>query len=116
MTVAMDWLYATGVIVGLTACTVVTRGLFILPKRTLPLPERVKTALRYAPIAALVGVIAPEILLPTVLGAAWVKVGGAAAAAVYFYARRDILGTILVGMTAYALLRFVAAPFLASFG
>ena len=109
----LDWLYSAGVILGLTACTILTRGSFIIPKRAPPLPERVKLALRYAPIAALMAVIAPEILLSSALGAVWMKLGGAVAAGIYFYTRRGILGTIVVGMLAYAALRFGIAPWLA---
>jgi branched-subunit amino acid transport protein len=109
----LDWLYAVSVVVGLLACSVLTRGVFIIPKRAPPLPERVKLALRYAPIAALMAVIAPEILLPSALGVMWVKLGAAVAAGVYFYTRKGILGTIVVGMAVYALLRFVVAPHLA---
>jgi branched-subunit amino acid transport protein len=103
----MDTLYAIITIAGLVACTLITRGFFIIPERALELPPRVKQALRYAPIAALVAVIAPEIALTTTsLGPAWIKLIAAALAAGYFFWRRGILGTIVVGMSAYWLLRF----------
>jgi branched-subunit amino acid transport protein len=98
-------------IAGLTAITVITRGFFLLPRKPLELPPRVRLALRYAPIAALVGVIAPEIALPTALGAVWIKCTAAALAGAYYLWRRGILGTIVVGMLAFWLLRF-AAPLL----
>jgi branched-subunit amino acid transport protein len=102
----MDTIYAILTIAGLVACTLITRGFFILPERALELPPRVKQALRYAPIAALVAVIAPEIALNTTLGDAWIKLLAAALAAGYFFWRRGILGTIVVGMGVYWLLRF----------
>ena len=50
-------------IIGLTAITVITRGFFLLSEREWPLPAWANRGLRYAPLAALAAVIAPEILL-----------------------------------------------------
>jgi branched-subunit amino acid transport protein len=112
---AFDWgyaLYIAGAVAGLVFATLATRGSFILPERSIALPERVKDALRFAPIAALVGVVAPELLLPNALGPVWPKLVGAAAAAAYYYARRGMLGTIVAGMAAYAVARHLLAPLL----
>ncbi len=103
----IDALYALLSFAGLTLVTVMTRGFFILPKRAFTLPPRVERALKYAPIAALVGVIAPEVLLDTALGLAWIKVLAAIPAGAYYYWRRGILGTIVVGMGVFFILRFV---------
>ena len=40
-------------IVGLALLTVATRGLFFLTQREIPLPDGLRQALRYAPLAAL---------------------------------------------------------------
>mgnify|MGYP003352139995 CR=1 FL=1 len=40
-----------------------TRGFFLLPTREWPLPSWLLKGLRYAPLAALLAVIAPEIVL-----------------------------------------------------
>jgi branched-subunit amino acid transport protein len=93
--------------IGLTAMTILTRGFFILPKRSFTLPARVERALKYAPIAALVAVIAPELLLETSLGPAWMKVVAAIPASGYYYWRRGMLGTIMVGMGVFLFLRVV---------
>ena len=101
----MSFWNAAALVLGLTATTVFSRGLFLLARRPWSLPPRLRQALRYAPGAALVGVIAPELLLPSSLGPVWLKLGAAAAAAAYFSWRRGILGTIVCGMLSYWLLR-----------
>ena len=55
--------YAVLCAVGLAVVTVLTRGFFLLSARDLTLPPWAMQGLRYAPLAALVAVIAPEIAL-----------------------------------------------------
>lgn len=96
----MSSLQAIIAIVGLTAITVVTRGFFLLSEREWPLPVWANRGLRYAPLAALAAVIAPEILLmdgTLVDGWRSPKLFAAVAGTLYFWWRRDILGTIVVG-------------------
>ncbi|OIQ67702.1 branched-chain amino acid transport protein AzlD [mine drainage metagenome] len=95
-------------VAGMTAVTILSRNLFLLPRKPLPLPSRVKVALRFAPAAALAAVVAPELLLVTPLGMPWVKIGAAVIAAGYFFARRGILGTILSGMLGYWALSWIS--------
>ena len=87
-------------IAGLVLITLVTRGFFILPDRDLPMPEWLREGLRYAPIGALVAVIAPELVMTQgrLIGT-WMdaRLFGAAAATAWFVWRRDMLGTIIVG-------------------
>ncbi len=89
------------VIVGLAVITVVTRGLFFLTNREIPIPVWLRQGLRYAPLAAMAAVVVPEIvmqqgqLIRTALDA---RLYAALAAAGWFWWRRDILGTIVVGM------------------
>lgn len=97
----MTLLQQIALVAGLTAVTVLSRNLFLLSRRPMPLPARVKIALRFAPAAALAAVVAPELFLLTPLGPPWVKLGAAVVAAGYFFARRGILGTILSGMLAF---------------
>ena len=59
----MSSVQAVIAIIGLTAITVVTRGFFLLSEREWPLPAWANRGLRYAPLAALAAVIAPEVLL-----------------------------------------------------
>ena len=50
-------------ILGLAVITVGTRGFFLYPEQELPLPGWLKQGLRYAPLAALAAVVAPEVLM-----------------------------------------------------
>jgi branched-subunit amino acid transport protein len=103
----MTLLQQVALVAGMTAVTILSRNLFLLARRPMPLPARVKVALRFAPAAALAAVVAPELLLETPLGPSWVKLGAAVVAAGYFYARRGILGTILSGMLAFWALSWI---------
>ena len=98
---AMNLITEMALVVGLTAVTVVTRSLFLLPRKAWDLPSRLRLALRYAPAAALAAVMAPELLLATNLGPSWIKLGAAGVASGYYMWRRGILGTIVSGMLAY---------------
>jgi branched-subunit amino acid transport protein len=87
-------------IAGLVLITIATRGFFILPERELPMPDWLREGLRYAPIGALVAVIAPELVMSQGrLISTWMdaRLFGAAAATAWFVWRRDMLGTIVVG-------------------
>ena len=53
----------TAAIAGLTVVSVVTRGFFMIPDREVPIPAWLREALRYAPLAALVAVLLPEIAM-----------------------------------------------------
>jgi branched-subunit amino acid transport protein len=92
--------YATLAIVGLGIVTVLTRGFFLLPDRALTLPPWALQGLKYAPLAALVAVIAPEILLTNgALLATWqdARIYAVLAGTGYFWWRRGILGMIVSG-------------------
>ena len=58
-----SWIYPVLATVGLAVITVVSRSFFMIPERELPLPDWLKRGLKYAPLAALTAVIAPEILM-----------------------------------------------------
>ncbi len=95
-------------ILGLALITVGTRGFFLYPERDLPLPAWLRQGLRYAPLAALAAVVAPEVvmtqghLITTFKDA---RIYGALAATAYFFWRRGILGTILSGTLVLVALR-----------
>jgi branched-subunit amino acid transport protein len=100
--------YVLLAIVGMTVITVITRALFLIPRREVPLPPWALQGLRYAPLAALIAVIAPEILLTDgELVATWQdpRLFAVAAGTVYFAWRRGILGTIVTGTAALLALR-----------
>lgn len=97
-------------IIGLAVVTVVTRCFFFISERELVLPQWVQRGLRYAPLAALTAVVVPEIMMSHgELIDTWrdARLFAAAAASAYFFWRRGILGTILVGMAVLLPLRLV---------
>lgn len=95
-------------IAGLTVVTVLTRNLFLLSDKPWPLPVWAQEALRVAPLAALVAVVAPEIFMSqgAIIGdwrdARW---PAALVASLYYFWRRDMLGTIVSGMAVLLVLK-----------
>lgn len=95
-------------ILGLAVITVVTRSFFLLPERELPLPAWIMQGLRYAPLAALAAVIAPEVLLTDgALIATWrdARLFAVVTGTAYFAWQRSILGTIVAGTAVLLALR-----------
>jgi branched-subunit amino acid transport protein len=102
------------IIIGLALVTVITRSFFFISSKPWHLPRWAQRGLQYAPIAALAGVIVPEMvmtqgqlittwqdarLFAVVAGAGW-----------YFWrkgAGQAVLGTIVVGMAVYLPLHLV---------
>jgi len=95
-------------ILGLACITVATRGFFLYPERDLPLPAWLRQGLRYAPLAALAAVVAPEVvmqqghLIGTIKDA---RIYATLTATAYFFWRRGILGTIVTGTLVMVALR-----------
>ena len=91
-------------IVGLAVITLVTRSFFLIPDKEVPLPNWLRRSLRYAPLAALGGVLAPEILMnngqlvTTLMDA---RLPAALLAGAFYFWKRSILGTIALGMAIY---------------
>ncbi len=107
-------LWTLAVIVGLAAVTVITRSFFFISSKPWSLPQWAQRGLQYAPIAALAGVIVPEIVMSHgTLVQTWQDArlyAVAAGAGWYFWRRRSswaLLGTIVVGMAVYLPLRLV---------
>lgn len=96
-------------IIGLTVITVLTRSFFLVPERELPIPPWLREALRYAPLAALVAVVAPEVVMSNGhLIDTWqdARPYAALAGAAWYWWRRGILGTIVCGTTVLLTLKF----------
>ncbi len=108
MSAGMSTLELLVAILGLAVVTVVTRGFFLVPDQELPMPSWAKRALKYAPLAALVAIIVPEVVLTRgelVDTFADARVIATAVAVAWFFWRRGILGTIVVGMAVFLPLR-----------
>lgn len=90
--------------IGLAVVTVVTRAFFMIPDREIAMPEWFKRGLKYAPLAALTAVIVPEVLMlqdSLITTLADARLPAAVCATLYFFWKRGILGTIVVGMVVY---------------
>ena len=104
----MSGLQILTAIVGLAAITVITRGFFVIPEREVPIPAWLREALRYAPLAALVAVLLPEIAMTDDhLISTWkdARLYAAAVGVGVFWTTRNLLATILAGSAVLLALR-----------
>lgn len=96
--------WTLAVIVGLAGVTVLSRCFFFILDRPWSLPDWAERALQYAPVAALAGVIAPEIVMSSGhLVVDWqdARLFAAPAGALLYFWRRSVLLTIIGGMAVY---------------
>jgi branched-subunit amino acid transport protein len=103
MTVRTD-LWTLAVIIGLAGVTVLTRCFFFILDRPWALPGWAERALQYAPVAALAGVVAPEVvMLGGQLVGTWqdARLFAAPVGALAYFWRRSVLLTIVAGMAVY---------------
>ena len=102
---ALELVIAIG---GMTGITLLTRGFFFLQRSQLPVPAWLIEGLRYAPLAAMVAVVAPEVVMTQGhLISTWkdARLYGAAAATAWYFWRRDMFGTIVAGTAVLLALR-----------
>ena len=91
-------------ILGLTVVTFVTRSLFFISDSPWTLPGWAQRGLRYAPVAALAAVVAPEVIMTHgELVSTWrdARLFAVVAGSAWFFWRGGVLGTIVTGMTVY---------------
>lgn len=103
---ALEILFTT---VGMALITLGCRSSFLLPKEDLPMPRWLREGLRYAPIAALAAVVAPELVMTQGhLIDTWrdARIFGAAAGLAFYAWRRSLFGTIVCGTGTMLALRF----------
>jgi branched-subunit amino acid transport protein len=97
-------LWTLAVIAGLAGVTVLTRCFFFILDRPWTLPSWAERALQYAPVAALAGVVAPEVVM---LGGqrvgSWLdaRLFASPVGALAYFWRRSVLLTIVAGMAVY---------------
>jgi branched-subunit amino acid transport protein len=107
MTTAQIWLSIFGMVV----VTALTRAFFLIGGERTVLPERVQRALRYAPAAALIAVVLPDVLVNSdgamSFGLSNHAFYGSLAGLAWFLWRRSMLGTIIVGMLVFTAMRFL---------
>jgi branched-subunit amino acid transport protein len=98
--------------VGMGLVTLGTRGFFMFWADRVRMPELILRSIRYAPLAAIVAIVAPEILMPA--GATQIsqfnwalpQIWAGLAAFVVFSWLRTMLPTLIVGMLVYSALRY----------
>ena len=103
-------LWTMSVILGLACITVLTRCFFFILDRAWTLPGWADRALQYAPVAALAGVIAPEVVMAGGhFVATWqdARLFAAPVGALLYFWRRSVLVTIVGGMAVYLPLHLV---------
>jgi branched-subunit amino acid transport protein len=109
MSPTIEWSWTVFLaLIGLGAVTLLTRSFFLLPEREWPLPHWLRKGLRYAPLAALSAVTAPEIVMTQghlIDSLADARLYAALAAVGWYAWRRSILGTLAVGMAVLLPLR-----------
>jgi len=96
--------WTLAVILGLAAVTVLTRCFFFILDRPWSLPAWAHRALQYAPVAALAGVVAPEVVMANGhLVAGWqdARLFAALAGVAVYYWRKSVLLTLVLGMAVY---------------
>ena len=94
---------------GMGAVTLLCRSFFLLPKHDLPMPNWLRDGLHYAPTAALVSVVAPELLMSQGhLISTWhdARIFGALAGRAFYVWRHSLFGTIVCGTAVMLALRF----------
>ena len=95
-------------IILLTVSTIVTRSSFFLLGNAVKFPPKVQHALRYAPAAALAAIVVPDMVLSggaVTISMANPKLLAGIGAAVFFMATQRLLGTIVVGMALFTVIR-----------
>jgi branched-subunit amino acid transport protein len=99
---------------GLMLITFITRGFFLLIGSRFDIPETVHEFLRYAPTAALIAIVLPEILFikdPTSqlfeLDLYSPHLFGGAVAVIGYFITKSMLGTIFLGMVAFTAARYL---------
>ncbi len=92
------------VIAGLAGVTVLARCFFFILDRPWSLPTWAHGALQYAPVAALSGVVLPEVVMSNGhLVGTWhdARLFAAFAGAALYFWRRSVLLTLILGMAVY---------------
>lgn len=94
----------------LTVATILTRSSFFFIGNSIKLPAKVQHALRYAPAAAMAAIVVPDLVTNGgSLSLTWMnpKLMAGIGASIFFLITRHLLGTIIVGMALFTVLRLI---------
>lgn len=96
---------------GMALVTLLTRAFFVFLGARVQVPELVLRAIRYAPLAAIVGIVAPEVFLTPGVNEMsqmdWKSpnLWGGLAGFIAFFWTRQMLPTLILGMAVFSLAR-----------
>ena len=99
-------------IIGMALVTAWSRSFFLILGERVKVPDWVLEAIRFAPLAAMVAILAPEIFLPASASSVaefnlkLPNIWGGIAAIFAFYLTRKMLITLIVGMGVFTAARF----------
>ena len=99
-------------LVGMGLVTLGTRGFFMFWGDRVRMPELILRSIRYAPLAAIVAILAPEIVMPasatqiSQFNWALPQLWAGLAAFVAFTWLRTMLPTLIIGMMVYSAMRY----------
>jgi len=94
---------------GMALITLLCRAFFVVSEQDLPMPRWLREGLRYAPVAALAAVVAPELVLTQGhLIDTWrdARIFGGLAGLAFYAWRPSLFGTIVCGTGVMLALRF----------
>jgi branched-subunit amino acid transport protein len=100
-------------ILGMTLVTAWTRSFFLILGERVKVPAWVLESIRFAPLAAMVAILAPEMFLPASASSIsefnlrLPNVWGGIAAVIAFYYTKKMLSTLIIGMAVYTAARFL---------
>jgi branched-subunit amino acid transport protein len=110
----MSGMYLWIAFFGLMLVTIITRGFFLLAGSRFNIPQTVHEFLRYAPTAALIAIVLPEILFIQEPSSQLFELDlyspqlfGGLVAIIGFVVTKSMLGTIFLGMIAFTVARFL---------
>jgi len=99
-------------ILGMSLVTAWTRSFFLILGERVKVAAWVLEAIRFAPLAAMIAILAPEIFLPasaiSVTEFNWrlPNIWGGIAAIIAFYLTKKMLSTLVIGMAVFTAARF----------
>ena len=100
-------------ILGMTLVTAWTRSFFLILGERVKVPAWVLESIRFAPLAAMIAILAPEMFLPASASSIsefnlrLPNIWGGIAAVIAFYYTKKMLSTLIIGMAVYTAARFL---------
>lgn len=100
-------------ILGMTLVTAWTRSFFLILGERVKVPAWVLESIRFAPLAAMIAILAPEIFIPasatsiSEFNLRLPNIWGGIAAVIAFYFTKKMLSTLIIGMAVFTAAKFL---------